>query len=428
MWDGQMAIQVIPLAITALVLVLVASGRFRFDVVAVAGLMLVGVLRIAPPALLFSGFGSPALFTIMAVLLISEGITEARLFSGLGQALESRLRKREHQILGLALTTSLLSVIMNNVGALSLTLPTAVKMAHRGRLSPGTYTMPMVYGAILGGTITLIGSAPNIIVSAYRAEILGQPYGMFDFAPHGLTFVFVGLLLWLICRACGFNPGGDEPVLLSADQNEDPAPPDRFPQDILSTPAKRITLFTVVPSVVLVSLGVLSPSVAFGTVAVILVSTGVMNPSSAYRKLDFSVVVFVGAMLGLARVLEQTGALSLLTSRMMPVFSHFPPVMLVGAVFLVSSLLSIVINNAAAAALMAPLTVDLAGAASLDSLLMAVAAGSCLSMILPTHQATVIAMGRGWFSPARFARTGALLTLVCAAVGSLVILLVWSGR
>lgn len=408
-------------------LALIVSGRFRFDLVAISGLMIVGILGIAPPVVLLSGFGNPALFAVASILVISEGVKESRLFSGVGQALEHGLRKREHQLLGLALTTSFLSAFMNNVGTLSVTLPTARRMAERADRTPGTYTMPLAYAAILGGSITLAGSAPNIIVSSYRAEAVGRAYGMFDFAPHGLAFVFTGLLLWLICQACGISTGREDPLHHAAEATErEQTAPDRFPQDMLSTPSKRIALSTLVLVLGLVSLGVLPTAVAFGSGAAVFIAAGVITPTQAYRRMDFSLVVFLGAMLGLAQVLQQTGAIRLVTAAAVPAIAPFSPLLVIAVVFLASSILGSMLNNAASAAIMAPIALDLTGVASADSLLMAVAAGSCLSMTLPTHQATLMAMSRGWFSPARFARAGALLTLACAAVGSVVILLLWN--
>lgn len=409
------------------VLVMVASGKARFDLAAVSGLMVAGILGLASPAALLSGFGNPALFTIASVLLLSEAITESRLFSGLGHVLEKRFRTHSGQILGLSMATSALSAFMNNLGALSLTLPTALRMARRANLAPGTYTMPLAYAAIIGGTMTLAGSAPNIIISTYRAQSQGIAFGMFDFTPHGLIMVTTGLILWFVCGACGFKPGENEPApsLEDASVSITDDPPDVFPGDILSTPQKRITLITVIPALALVSLGMLTPAVAFGSAALILVSTRVISPEIAYRRIDFAVIVFLGCMLGLARVLEETRAISLVTDGIAPSVSLLPPYLLVAALFLISSAVGSILNNAAAAAIMAPVALELSAFATVDALLMAVAAGSCLSVSLPTHQATLMAMSRGWFSPARFARSGLVITLVLTLVGSAVIVLFW---
>jgi di/tricarboxylate transporter len=192
------------------VLVLIASGRFRIEMVALAGLLVLGVLGAAPPAVIFSGFGHPALATIIAIFLVSQGIINSGLMLGLGQALARRTHSQRGQILGVALAGSLLSAFMNNVGAVGLMLPTAVRMARRSGSSPGNFGLPLSIASILGGTLTLIGSAPNIIIASYMLSSTGQPFKMFDFAPHGLAMLGTAFLAWLFCRACGMGLAAPE--------------------------------------------------------------------------------------------------------------------------------------------------------------------------------------------------------------------------
>src|SRR5262245_19917424 len=64
-------------------------------------------------------------------------------------------------------------------------MPIAFQLARRSGTSPSSLLMPMSFGALLGGTMTLVGTSPNIIVSRMREEIVGQPFGMFDFTQVG---------------------------------------------------------------------------------------------------------------------------------------------------------------------------------------------------------------------------------------------------
>ena len=78
---------------------------------------------------------------------------------------------------------------MNNVGALALLMPVAISLSKR----PSQILMPLSFGTILGGLTTLIGTPPNIIVSNYREQITGEPFGLFAFSPVGGVLAFVGL-------------------------------------------------------------------------------------------------------------------------------------------------------------------------------------------------------------------------------------------
>ena len=95
------------------------------------------------------------------------------------------------QVAAQTATTTVLSTFMNNIGALALMLPVAMRNAHSGRYAPARALMPLASASLLGGMVTLIGTPPNLIVSAYREDNLGVPFQMFDFLPVGLAYHMV---------------------------------------------------------------------------------------------------------------------------------------------------------------------------------------------------------------------------------------------
>jgi di/tricarboxylate transporter len=109
-----------------------------------------------------------------------------------------------------------LSAFMNNVGALALMLPVAINAANASNRSPSELLMPISFGSLLGGMMTLIGTPPNIIISSIRAQQVGSPFGLFDFTPVGIIVVVVGLIYigflgWrlLPLRATGQDSGSE---------------------------------------------------------------------------------------------------------------------------------------------------------------------------------------------------------------------------
>ena len=80
---------------------------------------------------------------------------------------------------------TVLSAFVKNIGALAMMIPVAFQIARRTNTPPSRFLMPMAFGSLLGGIVTLIGTSPNIIVSRVRAETMGEPFQMFDFAPVG---------------------------------------------------------------------------------------------------------------------------------------------------------------------------------------------------------------------------------------------------
>ena len=182
-------------------------GRWRYDLVAMFALMSTVIAGLVEPGEAFEGFGHPAVITVAAVLIISSALRNA----GVVDEVASRISHlTETPILHIAALTAVVTVasaFMNNVGALALLLPIALSTAQERKRSPGLILMPLAFGSLLGGMMTLIGTPPNIIVASIRAQESGEPFGMFDFAPVGLPiaiigFAFITIIGWrLIPRA-----------------------------------------------------------------------------------------------------------------------------------------------------------------------------------------------------------------------------------
>jgi di/tricarboxylate transporter len=98
------------------------------------------------------------------------------------------------QLIILVGSVTFLSALVKNIGALAMLMPAAFQMAKRSNTSPSCLLMPMSFGSLLGGLITLVGTSPNIIVSRVREDMTGQPFGMFDYTPVGLGVALAGLV------------------------------------------------------------------------------------------------------------------------------------------------------------------------------------------------------------------------------------------
>src|SRR3546814_2355194 len=97
------------------------------------------------------------------------------------------------QVLGLVGTVTILSAMVKNIGALAMLIPVAFQISRRTGTSPSSLLMPMAFGSLLGGLMTLIGNSPNVIVSQMREEIVGEPFRMFVFLPVGLGLAVAGV-------------------------------------------------------------------------------------------------------------------------------------------------------------------------------------------------------------------------------------------
>ncbi len=194
--------QIIIMAVLAAAMGLFLWGRWRHDLVALAALLACVIAGLVPTGEAFSGFGHPAVITVAAVLVLGHGLQVTGAVNSLARRLlPSSGAGVTAGILALVGLGALLSCFMNNVGALALLMPVAIRLAGKHGLPPGKFLMPLAFGSILGGMTTLIGTPPNLIVSGFRAGAGLGSFGMFDFTPVGLAaaaagVVFIGLAGW----------------------------------------------------------------------------------------------------------------------------------------------------------------------------------------------------------------------------------------
>jgi di/tricarboxylate transporter len=568
-------------------------GRVRYDLVALLALFAGVLAGVVPAADAFVGFGHPAVITVAAVLVLSRGFQHSGLVDWIAGQTVKAGGNLMVQLLVLTGTVAVLSAFMNNVGALALLLPVALRMGREHGHSPSLLLMPLAFGSLLGGLMTLIGTPPNIIISAYRAEHFGTGFGMFSFLPVGggvtlAGLVFLVLLGWRLAptrkgqaspdelfetadylselevtaeskaagwtlrelqQACGepipvvavlrgekrhpayafrgalrpgdvlvveaepeelqliedksgfklagsakfaekladaedlqlveavvqtdsllvnrtveqmrlldhhglhllavaraggrlkqrlkavrFRPGD---VLLlqgeEADVAESLAELDCLPLAArnlsLGKPRRLFTSVALLAAAIAVILaGWLPASVALSMAAVASVLTGVLPLREAYKGIDWSVIVLLAAMIPVGQALETSGGAQLVADGLFALGREWPPVATLTLLFIITMLLSNVINNAAAALLMAPIASRLASAlgVAMDPFLMGVAVSASCAFLTPIgHQSNTLVLGPGGYQFGDYWKVGLPLSVVVVLTAVPLILLVW---
>ncbi|SFU86860.1 SLC13 family permease [Halomonas korlensis] len=611
-----------------------AWGRFRFDLVALAALLGSVMLGLVPSDEAFLGFGHPAVITVAAVLVLSRGFERSGVVDMIAVQVLKAGDRLLLQLLVLTGTVAVLSGIMNNVGALALILPVAMRMAREHDVSPSLLLMPLAFGSLLGGLTTLIGTPPNIIISTYRESVTGETFEMFSFTPvgaavAGIGLAFIVLLGWRLtpqragkasreemfdtanylfevevgkeAKAVGWTlpdlhaeleetipvlavvrdgrqraghafygslregdvllvEAGPEEMkqlenkaglLLSAKSDEDAEASDakvdhaevptesdtrarasneqgqtredekptqglrnkvvdaeelqliegvvrndsmminrtvsqlrlhnqfglhlvavardggRLKQRLhdirfragdvlllqggvsditeslatlgclplanrnlnLGHPRLLIVSIAIFAAAILIMLFDLLPAaVALATAALVSLLVGVLPLREGYQAIDGPVIVLLGAMIPVGQALETSGGAALIADAMLALGSGWPVIMTLVGLFMLSMLLSNVINNAAAALLMAPIAASLANGfdASPDPFLMAVAVSASCAFLTPIgHQSNTLVMGPGGYRFGDYWKLGLPLSLVVMVVAIPMILLVW---
>lgn len=183
-------------ALTVLLISFIAflMGRIRYDFVALGALLALVISGIVPIAQSFDGFSHPAVITVASVLVLSHAIGRTGITYHLSKRLSYFSSSPSMLVFTLAGLVAFFSAFMNDVGALALIMPIAIQLCQRYDIPPAKVLMPMAFASLLGGTITVIGTPPNLIVANYRESIGLEQFNMFDFAPTGLIISTVGLL------------------------------------------------------------------------------------------------------------------------------------------------------------------------------------------------------------------------------------------
>ena len=186
--------QIILFSLFGGVFALLLWGRWRYDLVAFAALMLGVVLGVVETKHAFDGFGHPATIVVALVLVVSAGLVRSGAIYLITRTLVDSTRSLGTHIAIMGSVGGILSGFMNNVAALALLMPVDIQTARKAGRAPGLSLMPLSFATILGGMATLIGTPPNIIIASIRGDAVGEPFAMFDFLPVGGLTAIAGLL------------------------------------------------------------------------------------------------------------------------------------------------------------------------------------------------------------------------------------------
>lgn len=183
------------LGILAVAIILFITEWLRVDVVAlgvVVVLMLTGLLTTSEA---LAGFSSSAVLTIAALFVVGGGVMQTGLAGTLGRRILTIAGDSQTRlIIVIMVTVALLSGFMSDTGTVAVLLPAIISLAWNAKISPSKLLIPLTFGALLGGAMTLIGTPPNIIVSDILRENGLTPFQFFDYTPIGIILLVVGII------------------------------------------------------------------------------------------------------------------------------------------------------------------------------------------------------------------------------------------
>lgn len=199
-------------SVLSLTIILFISEKLRVDIVAILIMLLLPWLGLISPAEAFSGFSSNAVISIIAVMIMGSGMDH----TGMMNLLASRIielagEKEKRLVVIISSMVGLISAFMQNVGSIALFLPAVLKICSQKGMSPSRIMMPLGFSAILGGTLTMVGSGPLIILNDLLKGGGVKPFGLFSVTPVGLSLLVAGILYFVLLGKV-ILPSSDEKI------------------------------------------------------------------------------------------------------------------------------------------------------------------------------------------------------------------------
>jgi len=171
----------------------------RVDVVAILMMVTLPLLHLVTPKEAFVGFSSNAVISIIAVIIIGAGLDKTGLINNLVKPVLRIAGKSESRVvISISVTVAVISSFMQNIGAAALFLPAIQRVSKMLKIPLSKLLMPIGFSAILGGTITLVGCSPLILLNDLLIPFHLKPIHLFDVTPIGLALVASGIACFIL--------------------------------------------------------------------------------------------------------------------------------------------------------------------------------------------------------------------------------------
>lgn len=186
-------------AILSATVLLLVLDVVRIDIVALGCMLALGWTGILDAQEMFSGFSSNAVIAMLSVMILGRGIARTGIMDEFSKIIIKKAGNRKRNLVGLlSFSTGLLSGLIQNIGAAALFLPGIIQVSRRTRIPASALIMPIGFAAILGGTLTMVGSGPLILVNDLLRNEGHEAYNLFSVTPVGIVLLLSGIGYFLL--------------------------------------------------------------------------------------------------------------------------------------------------------------------------------------------------------------------------------------
>lgn len=391
-------------------------------VTAMGASIALGLLGVLTPKQVFSGLSNSTVVLFAGMFVIGAAMFQTGLAQRIGITVVHAAGTGEKRLMAaIMIVTIILSSVSSNTATVACLLPIVVQICAVARLAVSPQLMALAVAANVGGTITMIGTPPNILMSATLSASGLQPFGFFEFAWIGIPLSIAGVIYMLTIgrRLC---PHGHVDSNLS-DLTSD------LPKD-----TRKMTICAIILILVVIAMALSKTiNVPMQTAAIIgalaCVITGCLTEKQAYGGIDWTTIFLFAGMLPLAEAMDKTGAGAMIANGVVGIIgSNASPLIIVMAMFLLSCGLTQFMSNTAAAALLAPIGISIAQSIGVSPFPVLMAIGIAASCAFTTPVATppnTLILGPGKFRFMDYVKVGLPLVVVSMIVCTVIIPLVW---
>lgn len=391
-------------------------------VTAMSASIALGLLGVLTPKQVFSGLSNSTVVLFAGMFVIGAAMFQTGLAQRIGISVVQAAGTGEKRLMAaIMIVTIILSSVSSNTATVACLMPVVIQICAVARLAVSPQLMALAVAANVGGTITMIGTPPNILMSATLSASGLQPFGFFEFAWIGIPLSVTGLIYMLTIgrRLC---PHGHIDSALS-DLTSD-LPKDTRKMAICGA----ILILVVVAMAMSKTINVpMQVSAIIGALACVV--TGCLSEKQAYGGIDWTTIFLFAGMLPLAEAMDKTGAGAMIANFVVSIIgSNASPMIIVVALFLLSCGLTQFMSNTAAAALLAPIGISIAQSIGVSPFPVLMAIGIAASCAFTTPVATppnTLILSPGKFHFMDYVKVGLPLVFISLIVCAVIIPMVW---
>ena len=424
-------------AITTLCVLAVAAFLFVTELIplavtAMAACTALGILGVLPSKQVYAGLSNSTVVLFGGMFVIGAAMFKTGLAEAVGLWVVNKAGTGEVKLMGaVMLVTIILSSVSSNTGTVACLMPVIIGIAQAANIPASKELMPLAVAANVGGTITMIGTPPNVIVTGALSAAGLPSFGFFEFALIGvpLSVIVLAYMLTIGRKTIPIkNAGAMDEEAVKAAKEEAGASDDDAPKSKTKMWISGLILIGVVVCMAL-NLKTVPLQTAAVTGAILCVITGCLKEKEAYAGIDWVTIFLFAGMLSVATAMDKTGAGKLIADTVVGMMGEHPnPIILCAVLYLISNVLTQFMSNTASAALLAPIGISIAQSIGADPKPVLMAIGIAASMAYATPMATppnTLVLGPGGFSFNDYVKVGVPLCIITFIVSVIIIPIFW---